>query len=227
MTTKSKFPVGSRRALEESRKKKPRGTTAQARAVGAVCGAKKKSGGKCTMAAGWGTPHLGVGACRLHGGSTPSHVKAAATEELRLLLGKPTPISPLDAILKCISIVHGETIWLSQQMALLEDKDFVEDTMVGKQFHLYARERSHRLNQLVRYSQIALSLGIAERAVKMAEIYGQLLYDYTKGVLDELWPHLDEEGRAKAPNIVRKHLIALDSGRSEAVTAGVKQLEAA
>jgi hypothetical protein len=33
--------------------------------------------GTCTRPAGWGTPHPGIGRCKLHGGSTGSHVKAA------------------------------------------------------------------------------------------------------------------------------------------------------
>lgn len=42
------------------------------------CGApKKQSEGTCTRPAGWGTPHPGIGRCKLHLGSTPSHVAAA------------------------------------------------------------------------------------------------------------------------------------------------------
>lgn len=44
------------------------------------CNARtKQTGGRCKKPAGAGTDHLGVGACKLHGGSTPSHEKAAAT----------------------------------------------------------------------------------------------------------------------------------------------------
>lgn len=45
------------------------------------CGAKKRQGtGHCTQIAGWGTGHLGVGKCKLHGGSTESGRKAATRE---------------------------------------------------------------------------------------------------------------------------------------------------
>jgi hypothetical protein len=143
----------------------------------------------------------------------PTHIKAAASEEYRILLGSPIEINPLDALIWCIKIRAGEVKWLSDRMHELDEKHWIEDTMVGKQFHLYARERNHAMADLARYSQMAISLGIAERAVKLAETYGEMLANYTKAILDGLWPHLDEEGRAKAPMIVRTQLIALDGGR--------------
>jgi hypothetical protein len=186
-----------------------------------TCGAKKRGGGRCNMAAGWGTNHPGIGKCKLHGGALPTHVKAAASQEYRTLMGKPMEIDPLNALVWCIKIRAGEVKWLSDRMAELDEKTWVEDTMVGKQFHLYARERQHAMADLARYSQMAIGLGIAERQVRMAETYGEMLAKYTKGLLDDLWPHLDVEGRAKAPQIVRHHLLLLDGARED-----VKQLPA-
>src|SRR5689334_21056250 len=43
---------------------------------GTRCGRKTKSGGRCTQPAGWGTDHVGSGACKLHGGNAgrpPKH----------------------------------------------------------------------------------------------------------------------------------------------------------
>lgn len=192
---------------------------------GSTCGAKKRHGGHCNMLAGWGTPHPGVGRCKFHGGSSPTHVKSAATGELRTLLGVPIEINPLDALLMCIRIRAGEVVWLGAEIEKLTKEEWVEDTMVGKQFHLYARERQHAMNDLARYSQMAISLGIAERAVKLAETYGELIANYTKGILDELWPHMTPEGREQAPQIVRRHLIALDGGRqTDVIDAEYKEL---
>lgn len=187
------------------------GTVGQAKAVG-YCGANKRTGGKCKLPAGYRTSHFGIGKCVHHGGGTVNHVKSAASEEYRMLLGNPIEINPLDAILRCISIRNGEITWLTEKMTKLEPNAWEEDTIMGKQFHLYARERTAAMSDLVRYSQIAVNLGIAERAIRLAETYGELLANYTKGVLDDLWPHLDAEGRAKAPALVRARLIALDGG---------------
>jgi hypothetical protein len=53
------------------------------------CGADKRQGeGQCGRPAGWGTPHPGVGRCKLHGGSTASHVEAAQQAQAQVLLEK-------------------------------------------------------------------------------------------------------------------------------------------
>ena len=102
---------------------------------------------------------------------------------------------------------------MSERMAELDEKHWIEQTLVGKQFHLYARERQKAMQDLAKFSQMAVGLGIAERAIKLAETYGELLAQYTKNLLNDLWPHLDEEGRAKAPGFVRMRLVQLDQGK--------------
>lgn len=145
----------------------------------------------------------------------PNHVKAAASDAYRKLLGNPIEVNPLEAITKCIQIRAGEVQWLSDRMADLDEKTWVEDTMVGKQFHLYARERQAAMNDLVRFSQIAISLGLTERAVRLAETYGELLASYTKTIIDGLWEHLDEEGRKIWPQIVRSALLRVDGQQKQ------------
>lgn len=213
MAPKNDTPYRKAMARDRERQRNRKGGAGvAARKVGAICGAQKRNGGKCGLAAGWGTVHPGIGQCKMHGGSMPNHVKSAAKKEMRLLLGKPIETNPFEAILTCIRIRAGGVQWLSNEMANLDKKAWIEETLVGKQFHLYARERAAAMNDLVRYSQIAVSLGIADRIVKLAETYGEMLANYTKGILDDLWPHLDADGRKNAPAIIRKHLIALDGG---------------
>jgi len=179
-----------------------------------VCGAKTSGTGKpCRKTAGHGTNHPGTGRCSLHGGRTVAHQKAAAKKVAHDFLGTPMDINPFDAIIWCIKIRAGEIKWLSDRMAELDQKAWLETTMVGKQFHVYARERHRAMQDLTKFSAMAVGLGIAERAVKLAEQYGELLAQYTQNLLNDLWPHLDEEGRAKAPGFVRLRLVQLDAGR--------------
>lgn len=180
------------------------------KAGGAKCGAQKRRGGKCTLPLGWGTSHPGIGRCKLHGGTAPNHIKAAAKEEYRRLLGNPIEINPLDALLWCIKLRAGEVQWLTERIAELEEREWFEETIMGKAFHLYVRERHHAMQDLARYSQMAISLGIAERAVKLAETYGELLARLIQGILGDL--ELTDEQRVKAPTIVRRHLIMMDGG---------------
>jgi hypothetical protein len=178
---------------------------------GKTCGAKKREGGICVLAAGWGTNHLGIGRCKFHGGAVPNATKNAITQEAKTFFGTPMEINALDALMWMIKITAGEIKWLSDQMATLQEKDWVEDTIAGKQFHLFARERQKRADSLARYSAQAISLGIAERAVKLAETYADLLARLIQGILGDL--DLTPEQRAKAPLVVRKHLIAIDGGQ--------------
>lgn len=191
---------------------------------GIKCGARKKAGGVCQMPAGWGTNHYGNGCCKLHGGCTPNQIKAAAVEGYRTLFGTPMEINPLDALLWCIKITAGEVHWLSQKMSELNDTEFVESSINGKQFHLYARERQRRMQDLARFSQMAISLGIAERAVKLAETYGEMISRLIQGILGDL--DLNEEQRARVPQIVQRHLILLDGGQPEVPTSDGKERKA-
>lgn len=176
----------------------------------ARCGAKTRQGGRCTLASGWGTPHPGTGRCKWHGGSMPTHVKAAVKDEYRKLLGVELEINPFEAVMWCIKIRAGEVQWLSTQMTKLDEKAWTEDTLVGKQFHLYARERQAAMSDLVKYSQVAISMGIAERYVRLAEVYGQTIAKLIDGILGDL--ELNEQQRADAPMVIRRHLLMIEGG---------------
>lgn len=180
------------------------------------CGAKKRDGSSCRMAAGFGTNHLGLGCCKHHGGASPTAIKAAnrkiATKEA-VLLGAPREINPLDAIIWCIQIKAGEVQWLSEKIVDLEERDWIEDSLAGRRFNLFARHRDEATKSLVEFSKIAISLGLAERAVKLAEQYGTMLANLIKGILGDL--NLTAEQQAEAPRIVRKHLILVQGGLAQ------------
>jgi hypothetical protein len=127
-------------------------------------------------------------------------------------MGTPIEMNPLDALLWCVKICAGEVQWLGEKMSELEQKDWTEDTLLGKQFHLFARERRTRMNDLANYSKIAISLGIAERAVRLAEQYGETLARLISGILGDL--ELTPDQLKKAPVVVRRHLIAIEGGRA-------------
>lgn len=202
---------------EAKAKERHKGARRQvAAAGGAICGATKRGGGKCHHAAGWGTAHPGTGPCRLHLGNTPSHVAAAATGELRTLLGKPMKgIDPYRALMTCIEIRAGEVQWLTLKMEELNEKDWVEQTMFGKQFNMYARERQASMNALARYAQMAISLNISERAVKLAEAQGEMLAKVLNGIKRELG--LTPEQLERWPLVVRRQLMLADGATPESL----------
>jgi hypothetical protein len=176
------------------------------------CGADKKhSGGKCGNPAGFGTTHLGIGRCKFHGGTTRTHVKSALKEEA-VLMGCPKDMNPVDAMIWCIRITAGEVEWLTERISTVEEKNWIEDTVIGKQVHLWVRERKEAQQRLFKFSREAIALGLAERAVKMAEMYGETLAKLLNGVLTDL--QLSKKQRALAPTVIRKHLSLMEARRS-------------
>ena len=72
-----------------------------------LCGGKRRgaenAGKTCTRPSGWGTDHVGVGRCKLHGGKTPSHQQAgqnALAAAAVATFGLPREIDPRDALLE-------------------------------------------------------------------------------------------------------------------------------
>jgi hypothetical protein len=185
------------------------------------CGAKKKDGTKCRNQAGLGTSHLGTGTCKFHGGNLSQQLKLAAKREAKLL-GSPIELNPLEAIIWCIRITAGEVKWYSDKIEELEQEDWIEQTLVGKQLHLFARERQSAQDRLVRYSQIAISLGLAERAIRMAEMYGDAIARLLDGVLKDL--QLSPVQKKMAPGVVRKHLMLLQGGRVQTSPEGLDEI---
>lgn len=181
---------------------------------GSRCGAKKRNGEKCTLAAGWGTPHPGQGSCKHHGGCVRSHVRKAAKDEAnaeyRKLLGTPQEMNPFEAIMWCIKIRAGEVQWLSEEMQRLEEKAWIEETIAGKQFHIYVRERKDAMLDLVKFSEIAIKMGIAERYVRLAEVYGETIAKLIDGILGDL--NLSDEQRKLVPMAVHRHLLLVEGG---------------
>jgi hypothetical protein len=204
--------------LETTLKKKPlrrsqkvKGVNLQAEmSIGGKCGARTKGGTKCQHPAGYGTDHPQIGRCKYHGGSTINGVKNAIVQRAQLM-GAPIDMNPVEAIIWSIRITAGEVKWLSEQIQELDEKDWHENTVIGKQMHLYVRERRDRVGLLYKMGNDALKLGLAERAVKMAEMYGVALSRFIMGVLEDL--QLTPDQAQRAPAIVRKHLILLEGTR--------------
>lgn len=212
--------------IEEGKKKRAR--SARYTPEG-FCGALKASDGKpCAQPAGYGTTHRGIGSCKYHGGSTQTGTKAAA-KQTAVLMGAPKEINPLDAIIWCIKMTGGEIDFYTEQMAYLKESNWIEETIAGQQMHIFARERALAQERLVNFSKIAITLGLTERAVKLAEQYGATVGRLIKGVLDDLLPYISKEGQEKIPFVVRKHLLLAEQGKTDLTTLAsdrVKAIEA-
>lgn len=129
------------------------------------CGATKRQGerGKCSKGAGWGTSHPGYGACKLHGGSTPSGIKAAAAEQAREfavgMLGHEADVDPLSSALQAVRLAAGATAYYRVQLATL-GRD-APDALIE------SYERA--IERQARIAKTAVDAGVAERLVRIAE----------------------------------------------------------
>lgn len=176
----------------------------------AACGGKRRQPPytPCTRPAGWGTNHPGIGRCKFHAGSTPSHVAAARRlmgEQAVATLGLPREVDPHQALLEEVHRTAGHVGWLSELVGDLDPLQLRDDASseVAVWVKLYQQERTH----LVRVTRAAIECGLAEREVQLAEREGQLFAQVILAILADL--DLSAEQRGSAPSVVRRHLSAL------------------
>jgi hypothetical protein len=189
-------------------------------------GPRKQSSDPCTQAAGWGTPHPGTGRCKLHGGSTRSHVAAGVQELARRAMetyGQRVDTNPVDALLDEVRWTAGHVAWLRERVREIEEAELVwgKTEAVDKQagefpgtdtteaarpnvwLTLYQAERKH----LVDVCKAAISAGIEERRVRLAEQQGEVIVGVIQGILADL--NLSPEQQALVPEVVPRHLRAV------------------
>lgn len=184
---------------------------------------RRNTTGLCHRPAGWGTDHPGIGACKLHGGSTKNHRTAANTERARQAVatyGLPREVAPDVALLEEVHRTAGHVAWLGERVAELKADDLkwgtAEEVHKGSgEFpgtdrtdkavpnvwvQLYRDERKH----LTDVCKAALAAGIAERQVRLAEQQGALLAGVIGRVLDRLG--LDDRQRQLVALVVPEEL---------------------
>ena len=188
------------------------------------CGAERRHGnGPCKRGAGAGTDHPGAGKCSWHGGCAPNGRTAAMNEQARKAVetyGLPRDISPTDALLEEVRYSAGHVAWLRAKVAELEAADLVwgvteevdksatefagtditRAATVNMWLELYFRERKHLLD----LTKTAISVGIEERRVRLAEAQGSLMNDVIRRILARL--SLTSDQSALLPVVVPEEL---------------------
>jgi hypothetical protein len=144
------------------------------------CGADTGHG-SCKQPAGWGTEHVGIGRCKLHGGSTPSHVVAARQVQAReavVTYGLPVDVSPAEALLEEVRWTAGHVVWLRERVQALEADGVADSVWVD----LYQRERKHGVD----VAAAAVRAGVDVAMVRLKERQGEALVVALRRLMDGL-----------------------------------------
>lgn len=194
------------------------------------CGRPSQTG-TCQQYAGAGTPHLGYGPCRWHGGALPNvikHWQVSMAQEECTRLGVPVEVDPNEALLGALYEAEGHAMWLRGKVEELLDDD---PETAGTSPELYGkivsaskdgnyatgRAEPHVLwvmwtQERDRAAQLAaacIKAGIAERQVRIAEQQADMLVSVIKAVLDDPTVKLEPSQRAAADEAVIRHLKAV------------------
>ena len=188
------------------------------------CTAKsKRTGKRCQR-----DPAIGLDKCAIHCGLSKAERGKIAERFLAEQLarkavetyGLPRDIDPTDALLEEVHYTAGHVAWLRSQVQALEpqalvwgmteqvDKSATEFTgtdtthaaAVNMWLELYRWERKHLLD----VTKAAISVGIEERRVKLAEAQGALLNQVIRRIVGRL--DLTEAQRLLLPVVVPEEL---------------------
>jgi hypothetical protein len=116
---------------------------------------------------------------------------------------------PSDALIFVVQATAGHCAWLGRPVA---EADGLTSTEAGALLRLYGEER----DRLTRSSKAALDAGVAERQVRLAEQWGQIIASVMSSVLDDL--HLTPGQQKRAPAVVQRVLLAAEQSQQEAPT---------
>jgi hypothetical protein len=184
--------------------------TKEQRSANALCGAKRRNGEPCRKFAGEGTDHKGVGRCRLHGGSTPTHKKHALKLNLQrqmVTLGEPdTEVTALDAMLSELAATSGHTSWLRARIANMSEEELATPEGVAL-VRLYDGERDRR----VRIAKLCIEAGVDEAAIRVAEIQMVMLAQALKNACDEAG--ISEQAQRRLGNSLKQNLDRIEAER--------------
>lgn len=162
--------------------------------------------------------------CRMHLGRKAGPVIAeAAAARAVVTYGLPIDVSPTEALLDEVRYTAGHVVWLRERVRETEAADLVWGMTEEVEKHatefggtdttyaatpsiwleLYYRERKH----LVDVTKAAITAGIEERRVKLAEHQGALVAQVIRAILTDLG--LTPEQESRVPEVVPRHLRAL------------------
>lgn len=195
-------------------------------------------------------PILGATVCAKHGGNRVA-VKAAAARNVKVAelttymarLGTPPEVDPVDALLSTIAWTHAEVEYLRGKVMEIDDGEMVwglvesSDKTGGEDWGTKRVERAgvnvwlqlyhQRSDKLVEYTAKAISAGLEERRVKVAESVGTAMIGVLRAIMADVLSALQSAGitrdqaevfRSVFDGAAYTHLRAIRGGRDDEKT---------
>lgn len=180
----------------------------------------------CAQPAGHGTAHPGTGRCSKHehqgyarrGGGSQNKLIIDYVERLRMAstYGDPVDIDPHTALLMEVQRTAGHVEWLREMINTVAagepdnmGKALTAWTPLGITpsiwIQMYQEERKH----LVRVCQAAISAGVAERTVRLAQDQARMIAMIFKSFILDNRLEMTPRQRLKAPEIIRELLAGM------------------
>ena len=159
------------------------------------------------------------GRCKLHGGATPTHVRAAQRREAERaveLFGLPRDVEPHEALLEEVHRAAGHVGWLGEAVRQLEEPGRPRDHEDGQlpdgtrtvearaAINLWVKLYQEERDRLVRVSKAAIKAGAAERQVELAEQHAAQLAQVIAAILSDLG---HDPGDDRVREVVRLRLL--------------------
>lgn len=139
------------------------------------CMATTRGGGSCQRPAGWGTD-FDHGRCKLHGGSTPNHVKRAEVVEATRAVqafGLPRSVSPHEALEEELHRAAGWVRWLEDSVIELGEGELVKEVQMEdgayKNVSPYYELLNDERTRLVKVAAACIAANVDERRVRVIE----------------------------------------------------------
>lgn len=173
------------------------------------CGAKTRAGTKCRLRKGHRTDHVGAGRCSKHGGNTPNGKKGAQPEVienvLRTLKIEDT-IDPVASLFEAVRVAAWRESGLRQMLV-------ARPALAGPDRHgegrpdVVAEMHADALEQRAKIALMAISAGLDERIVRLAERQGEVIHRIITAALDAAG--VTGEARHAAEDAVVRELVAV------------------
>ena len=149
-------------------------------------------GEPCLLAAGWGTPHVGMGRCKNHGGLNPSHTRSLFKKkaerdmlERKAVFGESIEVSPEDAIMQELWRTNGSVEWYRQRIEQItemsrdpeanQDEAIMQYTKLGMTPSVWVSLYNEERDRLAAVAKVAAGMGVAERSIRIVEEQGRML----------------------------------------------------